>query len=107
MAIHAAEKILTGDWHVTEQGYLKRNHRLDLPCKVIVINIDGYNIPGVLNLERVVKGATRAGDLRSRVHFNYFNNAIESIGITKEGLLYLVGIKEAFEQQQAMREILA
>lgn len=107
MAIRGAKEVLEGDWHVTEEGYLQRCHRLGLPSETVTININGYNIPAVLNLKRIFRGTIEIKDAEKyRVHFHYSDNNVENIGINEEGL-YLVGVKQSYEHQQALREILA
>lgn len=106
-AIRGAKEVLEGEWHITEEGYLQRCHRLGLPCETVTINIDGYNIPAMLNLRKIARGSIeiKNGE-RYRVHFHYSDNNVEYIGIDENGL-YLIRRKQKYENQEALKEILA
>lgn len=105
LAIHIAKKILEGEWHITEQGYLLRGRKSGLPCKTIVVNVNGYNIPAIKILGKILAGKAKNNELATRVHFHFLNN-VERIGVDEKGL-YLIGMKQEYENQQAKRQILA
>ncbi|MBU4353429.1 hypothetical protein L6251_03100 [Candidatus Parcubacteria bacterium] len=107
LAIHTAKKILAGNWHLVESGYLRPGHKPGLHCfKTVIIGIDSFNIPAISLLEKILAGKIKKNGLMPSVHFHSSgNNNVERILADEKGL-YFLEIKQDYERQQAQRQIL-
>lgn len=87
VAVRNAKRVLKGNWHVTDKGYLFRGFKFGLPEREVIIEIDD-NIAGLDALRKIRDGKMKITDAEFyEVHAHCERGAVVKFKIDQNGLI--------------------